>query len=81
MTHEEFINKAIALVEETSSSLNHEKPHTVYVVWSCKTLQNSKAILSTSTPDHRLYEVTMDGGREQIYFDRYKKEKNVAIKY
>lgn len=25
--------------------------HDVYVVWSCKTLQNNKALLSTTVPD------------------------------
>jgi len=30
----------------------------VYVVWSCKTLQNWKALLSTDVPDGMYYELT-----------------------
>ena len=30
--------------------------HDVYVVWSCKTLQNNKALLSTTVPDEELLE-------------------------
>ena len=52
----------------------------VYVVWSCKTLQNSKALLSTSLLDGMYYELTMNGDKKEIYFDAYKKFENKCIK-
>ena len=51
----------------------------VYVVWSCKTLQNWKALLSTPVPDGMYYELTYDGDRRVTYLDAYKKWENVPI--
>ena len=42
----------------------------------CKTLQNSKAMLSTPVPDTRYYEVTYNGDKKEAYLDAYVKEKN-----
>ena len=52
----------------------------VYVVWSCKTLQNNKALLSTTVSDGMYYELTYNGDKREIYFDVYKKWKNDCIK-
>lgn len=51
----------------------------VYVVWQCKTLQNNKALLSTSLRDGVYYEFTCDGNNERIYMDVYEKVKNSTI--
>lgn len=51
----------------------------VYVVWSCKTLQNWKALLSTNVSDGMYYELTYDGDKGVTYLDAYKKWENVAI--
>ncbi len=51
----------------------------VYIVWFCKTLQNWKALLSTTIPDQMYYEVTYDGDRKQAYLDAYRKMENVTI--
>lgn len=51
----------------------------VYVVWMCKTLQNSKALLSTNVPDGLYYELTYNGDKEEMYLDVYKKWENKAI--
>ena len=51
----------------------------VYVVWSCKTLQNNKALLSTTLYDGMYYEITHNGDRHEIYFDAYKKFENRII--
>lgn len=48
----------------------------VYVVWSCKTLQNNKALLSTNELDTRYFEITYNGDKDEFYFDCYVKEKN-----
>ena len=48
----------------------------VFVVWSCKTLQNYKALISTSLPDGMYYEITYNGDKNELYFDAYKKFEN-----
>lgn len=52
----------------------------VFIVWSCKTLQNNKALLSTILFDGMYYELTLNGDKQEIYFDAYKKWKNQAFK-
>ncbi len=51
----------------------------IYVVWFAKTLQNWKALVSTTLPDGRYYEVTHDGHRDQTYIDVYVKIQNKAV--
>ncbi len=51
----------------------------VYVVWFTKTLQNWKALVSTTVPDGMYYEITHNGDKEQTYLDAYKKFDNVCI--
>lgn len=51
----------------------------VYIVWFCKTLQNWKALLSTTLPDGMYYEVTYNGDKKEIYLDAYKKFDNQKI--
>lgn len=52
----------------------------VYVVWFCKTLQNWKALISTTLPDGMYYEVTYNGDAKETYIDAYKKFDNVCVK-
>ena len=52
----------------------------VYVVWSCKTLQNHKALLSTTLSDGMYYEMTFNGEKNELYMDAYKKWENRCIK-
>ena len=52
----------------------------VYVVWSCKTLGNNKALLSTTIPDGMYYEITYNGAKNEIYFDAYKRWENQCVK-
>ena len=51
----------------------------VYVVWCCKTLQNNKALLSTTISDGMYYEITYNGDKNEFYFDAYKKWKKKKI--
>ena len=51
----------------------------VFVVWLCKTLQNNKALLSTTLPDGMYYEVTYNGDKDEAYIDAYKKWENYKI--
>ena len=52
----------------------------VYVVWLCKTLQNNKALLSTTLLDGMYYEVTYNGDKKEFYLDAYKKFENKCYK-
>ena len=49
----------------------------VFVVWSCKALQNHKALLSTTASDGMYYEMTYNGDKNELYFDAYKKWQNI----
>ena len=52
----------------------------VYIVWYCKTLQNWKALLSTTLSDGMYYEFTLNGDKNEAYLDAYKKWDNNCIK-
>ena len=52
----------------------------VYIVWSCKTLQNNKAMISTNVADGMYYELTYNGDKKELYLDAYKKWENVCYK-
>ena len=52
----------------------------VFMVWCCKTLQNNKALLSTTLFDGMYYECTYNGDKDELYFDAYKKWENRCIK-
>lgn len=51
----------------------------VFIVWFCKTLQNWKALVSTTVSDGMYYEVTYNGDKRETYLDAYKKWENVRI--
>lgn len=52
----------------------------VFIVWSCKTLQNNKVLASTTLFDGMYYELTYNGDKKEVYLDAYKKFENRAIK-
>lgn len=83
MNHEEFIGSCKGIVRDYAlEHLDKSDPVTefdVYIVWSCKTLQNSKALLSTTLLDGMYYEITYNGDKNEIYFDAYKKFENRCI--
>ncbi len=87
MNDETFLEKAIRLVHDhVKAHLEITDTHVtfssdeVYVVWFSKTLQNWKALLSTSLPDGMYYEVTYNGNKSEAYIDAYKKFQNVCVK-
>jgi len=51
----------------------------VFIVWSCKTLQNNKAMASTTVSDGMYYELTYNGDKKELYLDAYKKWENKCI--
>ena len=52
----------------------------VFVVWMCKTLQNNKAMVSTTLFDGMYYELTYNGDKGELYVDAYKKWENICVK-
>lgn len=56
------------------------KESEVFIVWFSKTLQNWKALISTTISDGMYYEVTYNGDKKETYLDAYKKWKNVCVK-
>ena len=75
----EFITKCKDIVAGYIGDTNISKDE-IFVVWSCKTLGNNKALLSTNVPDGMYYEITHNGAKKEIYFDAYKKWENKCIK-
>ena len=65
---------------DKSDNVNPMTADDVYVVWSCKTLQNNKALISTPASDGMYYELTYNGDKNELYFDAYKKWENVCHK-
>jgi hypothetical protein len=55
------------------------KESEVFVVWFSKTLQNWKALISTTISDGMYYEVTHNGDKKETYLDAYKKWENVCV--
>ena len=51
----------------------------VFIVWMCKTLQNSKALASTTLFDGMYYELTFNGNKQELYVDAYKKWENFTV--
>lgn len=84
MGNEEFINKCKEIVKQYAmehlDKSDNVPEFEVFVVWSCKTLQNNKALLSTTLFDGMYYELTYNGDKKELYFDAYKKFENRCIK-
>lgn len=77
MLHEDFIRlckRQVAKYENSRVDVNEDIDRDdVFVVWSCKTLQNSKALMSAKHKGAYYYEFTLNGDKRQIYMDAYKK--------
>ena len=71
----DYTNKHLDVTDGKNITTND-----VFVVWSCKTLQNNKALLSTTLFDGMYYECTYNGDKNEMYFDAYKKWENKCIK-
>lgn len=89
MDNKEFVElckkKVVEITTLDWSSVGVELPtyittDDVYVVWLNRTLQNNKALLSTTVEDGMYYEVTYNGDKNELYFDAYKHVENVEFK-
>ena len=83
MGNEKFIEECKKVVREYAiehmDKTDTVPPFDVFVVWSCKTLQNYKALLSTTLRDGMYYEITYNGDKKEAYLDAYKKFENRVV--
>ena len=71
----EYFNKKVDTTDKKEITKDD-----VFVVWACKTLQNNKALISTTMSDGMYYELTYNGDKKELYFDAYKKWENICYK-
>lgn len=83
ISNEKFISLCIQKVmlyenarEDQDKFLNIDD---VFVVWSCKTLRNSKCLVSAKNKGAYYYEFTMNGDKGEIYMDVYNKVENIPL--
>lgn len=84
MTSTNMMNQARRIVKEYHNA--HAKAwgkkqigiESVFVVWFCKTLQNWKALVST-TVGGMYYEITHNGDKNETYVDVYTKFENFKL--
>ena len=81
MGNTEFVTYCKRMVRAymDTRDIDLEGKEDIYVVWISKVLQNNKALLSTTYPDTRYYEITYNGDKNEFYFDAYTKEINQTI--
>ncbi|MDU5252922.1 DUF6275 family protein [Anaerococcus vaginalis] len=81
--HEEFLRlsqRKVAKYENKRVDIKEEiDADDVFLVWSCKTLQNSKCLMSTPVKGAYYYEFTYNGDKGEIYMDVYKKIENIPL--
>ena len=89
MDNKEFVELCKEkVVDYTNTTMNlnsinrpvHITTSDVYVVWLNRTLQNNKALLSTTISDGMYYEATYNGDKNELYFDAYKHVVNREFK-
>ena len=68
-----------AYIQQSADKSDPPREFDVYVVWFSKTLQNWKALVSTTLPDNRYYEVTYNGDKKEMYLDGYVKFVNMVL--
>lgn len=81
MAHFESVCKNKLVEWYNHNSKEHITLENVFVGWACKTLQNYKALLSTTLSGDGIYaEYTYNGDKQEMYEDVYKKTSNRCLK-
>lgn len=71
----DYFNENVEKTDNVQIDIEH-----TFIVWSCKVLQNNKALVSTTVNDGMYYEITYNGDKKEFYLDAYKKWQNKCIK-
>ena len=71
----DYVNKHVEVTDNKKITADD-----VFVVWFSKTLQNWKALVSTTVSDGMYYEITHNGDKDESYVDVYKKWENFTVK-
>jgi hypothetical protein len=71
----DYFNESVDKTDNKQLSENE-----VFIVWFSKTLQNWKALVSTTISDGMYYEITYNGDKKEVYLDAYKKWENKCIR-
>lgn len=83
MKHEDFIKlcaRKVAEYENSRKDINVQIDRdNVFCVWSCKTLQNSKCLMSAPHKGAKYYEFTYNGDKHEVYMDVYSKDINISF--
>lgn len=71
----DYFNKHVDVTDKKQITIDD-----VFVVWFSKTIQNWKALVSTTVPDGLYYEITHNGDKGETYVDVYKKWEHLTVK-
>jgi len=74
MTHEKFMEKSKLLVADVTGM----EVEDVYVVWSVKAADNSKALMGARNSGS-YFEITLHGSKNAIYLDKYIQDSHTTI--
>lgn len=76
-----FVEKATDAIKKFASEKYNEwyDDTDIAVVWQCKMLKNIKAIMIDDGENRRMYEVTYNGEKDELYVDVYEKTGNICI--
>lgn len=76
MQSDEFIRKAkTSIMRDFYENVPDIEEKEVLLIWFCKTIQNWKAIFTTIFSDGKIFEVTYNGDKDEMYIDEYIKNK------
>lgn len=79
MSNDKFLELCKKTIVDYFNNRVEITENNVFIVWSCKTLQNNKALVSTNISDGMYYELTYNGDKKELYLDAYKKWENKCI--
>lgn len=81
MDNKQFIKQAKEEIKEFLNALGTTvDDNDIFVVWYAKTLQNHKALLS-STVSNYYFECTYNGDKQEMYVDVYAKKTQIVSSY
>lgn len=81
MDNKQFIKQAKGEVKQFLNTIDTTvDDNDIFVVWYAKTLQNHKALLSSTVSNH-YFECTYNGDKQEMYVDVYTKKTQIVSSY